>query len=268
MPDPKKNIKTKDTLYTWNGRQVNKQFSDSITFQKNYSDKMFNKGEKMYKNAKAFSKESNEGFDLMRRSVKLKPGPGTLKKKFQGGEQITTYNMKPYKMQPKGLGNNSYGMMPSNSKPKTKGKMATIPGAGKRRVVGGSGLIGYLGSGGLKAAGKMLKAFTNTPKQLFQAARYKPWKVGNKQYGHIDRLTGKVTNKFNKSVKDKPAYGIDQYSYAKTKGKASVETIKKGYPSVDPNLLKKYPTGPKLHKFHKDQSIKFAEQFNKFTKKK
>ena len=45
MPDPK-NTKTKDTLYTWNGRQVNKQFSDSITFQKNYSDKMFNKGTK------------------------------------------------------------------------------------------------------------------------------------------------------------------------------------------------------------------------------
>ena len=94
MPDPK-NTKTKDTLYTWNGRQVNKQFSDSINFQKNYSDKMFNKGEKIYQNAEAFSKERDMGFDLMKRSVKLKPGPGTLKKKFEGGEQITTYNMKP-----------------------------------------------------------------------------------------------------------------------------------------------------------------------------
>ena len=226
MPDPKKNIKTKDTLYTWNGKQVNKQFSDSISFQRKYAEKMYKEGKKDF------------DFDKIKKSMRLMPGPGTLKKKFQGGEQKTTYNMSPYKMQPKGMGNNSYGMMPSNSKPKDK--MKKIPGSDnpKNYVRGGAGGLGFLGSGGLKAAGKMLKAFTSTPKQLLQAARYKPWKVGDKQYGHIDRLTGKVTNKFNKSV------------------------------SVDPNLLKKYPTGPKLHKFHKDQSIKFAEQFNKFTKKK
>jgi hypothetical protein len=151
-----------------------------------------------------------------------------------------------YKMKPKGLGNNSYGELPSNSKPKNK--MAKIKGAGERIVVGGSGFIGYLGGAGIKAASRMFKAFTNTPKQLFAKA------------------TGKGL--FNKSTKNKPAYGIDQYSYAKTKGRSAVETIKKGYPSVDPNLLKKYPTGSKLHKFHKDQSLKFAEQFNKFTKKK
>lgn len=216
MPDPK-NTKTKDTLYTWNGRQVNKQFSDSITFQKNYSDKMFNKGKKMYKNAKAFSKESNEGFDLMRRSVKLKPGPGTLKKKFQGGEQITTYNMNPYKMKPKGLGNNSYGMMPSNSKPKNK--MAKIKGAGERRVVGGSGFIGYLGGGAAKLGMKIAARLTG----------HKAVKAGSKVYGY--EKGGKMTNTFkglfNKSVKDKPAYGIDQYKYANTKGKKVVQRIKK-----------------------------------------
>ena len=118
---------------------------------------------------------------------------------------------------------------PNNFSQKDQKIMATIPGAGERRVVGSSGFIGYLGGGGLKAAGKILKAFTSTPKQLLQAARYKPWKVGDKQYGHIDRLTGKVTNKFNKSVKDKPAYGIDQYSYAKTKGRDAVKRIKDGF---------------------------------------
>ena len=230
MPDPK-NTKTKDTLYTWNGRQVNKQFSDSITFQKNYSDKMFNKGEKMYKNAKAFSKESNDGFDLMRRSVKLKPGPGTLKKKFQGGEQITTYNMNPYKMKPKGLGNNSYGMMPSSSKPKNKGEMKKIPGAGERRVVGGSGFIGYLGGAGLKAAGRIFKAFANTPKQLLAKATGHTAIKGKGGKTLLYEKDGLATNSFkgllNKSVKDKPAYGIDQYKYANTKGKEVVKRIKK-----------------------------------------
>jgi hypothetical protein len=33
---------------------------------------------------------------------------------------------------------------------------------------------------------------------------------------------------FALSQKDKPAYGIDQYKYAKTKGKASINKIKKG----------------------------------------
>ena len=155
-----------------------------------------------------------------------------------------------YKMKPKGMGNNSYGMMPSNNKP--KGKMAKIKGAGERRVVGGSGFIGYLGGGAAKLGMKIAAKLTG----------HTAVKTGSKVYGY--EKGGKMTNTFkglfNKSVKDKPAYGIDQYSYAKTKGRASVEAIKKGYPSVDPNLLKKYPTGPKLHKFHKDEAKKFMNK--------
>ena len=115
--------------------------------------------------------------------------------------------------------------------------MATIPGAGKKRVVGGSGFIGYLGGAGLKAAGRMFKAFTNTPKQLLaKATGHTPVKAGNKVYGY--EKDGLMTNSF----------------------KGLLNRSKKQGPSVDPNLLKKYPTGPKLHKFHKDQVKKFMNK--------
>jgi hypothetical protein len=124
-----------------------------------------------------------------------------------------------YKMKPKGMGNNSYGMMPSNNKP--KGKMAKIKGAGERRVVGGSGFIGYLGGGAAKLGMKIAAKLTG----------HTAVKSGSKVYGY--EKGGKMTNTFkglfNKSVKDKPAYGIDQYKYANTKGRASVQKIKEGY---------------------------------------
>lgn len=129
-----------------------------------------------------------------------------------------------YKMKPKGIGNNSYGMMPSNSKPKTKGKATRsdirkfIQGAGERRVVGGSGFIGYLGGGAAKLGMKIFARLTG----------HKAVKAGSKVYGY--EKGGKMTNSFkglvNKSVKDKPAYGIDQYKYAKTTGKSVVKRIK------------------------------------------
>jgi len=49
------------------------------------------------------------------------------------------------------------------------------------------------------------------------------YRVGGKLYGHYTK-EGKLTNKFV----DKPAYGIDQYNYANTKGRNAIEIIKKG----------------------------------------
>jgi len=92
MPNPK-NTKTSDTIYSWNGRQVNKRFSDSINFQRNYANKMYEAGKKDF------------DFDKIKRGMNLMPGPGTLKKKFDGGSKTTTYNMSPYKMK------SPYGMM-------------------------------------------------------------------------------------------------------------------------------------------------------------
>lgn len=106
MPDPK-NTKTKDTLYTWNGKQVNKRFSDSISFQRNYANKIYEEGKKDF------------DFDKIKRGMKLMPGPGTLKKKFQGGQQTTTYNMKPYKMEPK---NKKIKTVPKNKSGAAKAK--------------------------------------------------------------------------------------------------------------------------------------------------
>lgn len=141
---------------------------------------------------------------------------------------------------------------PNNFSQKDQNKMATIPGAGERRVVGGSGFIGYLGGGAAKLGMKIAAKLTG----------HKAVKAGGKVYGY--EKGGKMTNTFkglfNKSVKDKPAYGIDQYKYAKTKGKAAINRIKKGFVSADAQLLKKYPTGPKLHKFHKDQAKKFMNK--------
>jgi len=128
-----------------------------------------------------------------------------------------------YKMKPKGMGNNSYGMMPSNSKPKTKGKMKKIPGSDnpKNYVRGGAGGLGFLGSGAAKLGMKVIAKLTG----------HKAVKAGGKVYGY--EKGGKMTNSFkglfNKSVKDKPAYGIDQYKYANTKGRDAVKRIKDGF---------------------------------------
>lgn len=86
-----------------------------------------------------------------------------------------------YKMKPKGTGNNSYGMMPSNNKPKNK--MVTIPGAGERRVVGGAGLFGYLAGGASKLA----------MHGLAKATGHAALKSGGKTYGYSLK-GGKLTN--------------------------------------------------------------------------
>ena len=269
MPDPK-NKKTKDTLYTWNGRQVNKRFSDSISFQKNYANKIYEEGKKDF------------DFDKIKRGMKLMPGPGTLKKKFQGGEQTTTYNMsaykmeekkkkiktvpknkskvikaksnydakvkkqmedyqnkkfeaefaakakmtekkmyggkqyvimppssssrsfgpptksKPFNMSPKGHGGQGYAMM--GSKPKTKGKMVKIKGAGERRVVGGSGFIGYLGPGGIA---KGLKSLAGTISKI--------------KNPHTAKFAGKLLN-FSKKLKPKEHVGPKFGSYSSKRG--------------------------------------------------
>ena len=109
---------------------------------------------------------------------------------------------------------------PSSFPQKDQKKIAFIKGAGKRRVVGGSGFIGYLGGGAAKLGMKIAARLTG----------HTAIKSGGKTFMY--EKGGKVTNTFkglfNKSVKDKPAYGIDQYKYAKTKGKAAINRIKKG----------------------------------------
>ena len=78
---------------------------------------------------------------------------------------------------------------PSNFSQKDQSKMAKIPGSDNPENFRkeGLGLVGLLG-GNIASFGK----------QVIRAVRYKPWIVKGKKYGDIDRLTGKVTNKFNK----------------------------------------------------------------------
>jgi len=110
---------------------------------------------------------------------------------------------------------------PNNFSQKDQNTMATIPGAGEQRIVGGSGFIGYLGGGAAKLGMKVLARLTG----------HKAVKAGGKIFGY--EKGGKMTNSFkgllNKSVKDKPAYGIDQYKYANTKGRDAVKRIKDGF---------------------------------------
>ena len=182
MPNPK-NTKTPDTLYTWNGRQVNKRFSDSIGFQRKYANKIYEEGKKDF------------DFDKVMRGMKLMPGPGTLKKKFQGGEQTTTYNMKPYKMKsPYGMMANqqnkksikkSYG---TKATPKPKGLIGFLDKIGPDKVAKGIrdfhiGAASFIGPGGI---GKGLKNLAgaiskirnpHTAKfagKLLKASKYKP----------------------------------------------------------------------------------------------
>ena len=182
MPNPK-NTKTSDTIYSWNGRQVNKRFSDSISFQRNYANKMFESGKKDF------------DFDKMKRGMNLMPGPGTLKKKFQGGEQTTTYNMSPYKMKsPYGMMANqqnkksikkSYG---TKATPKSKGLIGFLDKIGPDKVAKGIrdfhiGAASFIGPGGI---GKGLKNLAgaiskirnpHTAKfagKLLKASKYKP----------------------------------------------------------------------------------------------
>ena len=290
MPDPK-NKKTKDTLYTWNGRQVNKRFSDSISFQRKYANKIYEEGKKDF------------DFDKIKRGMNLMPGPGILKKKFEGGQQTTTYNMSAYKMEPKkkkiktvtlgsgaakaksdydakvkkqmedyqnkkfeaefaakakmsekkmyggkqytiispteatpsfggprakskgfqmspkGHGGQAYPMI-GNKDPKKKPKMVSLikrdkSGKSISNIVGCSGLFGYIGGGGFKAASKIFKAFSNTPKQYIgQIKKYgfKKTKALRKQ-GITDPKSLQyadkswTASKINKNVKSVPVVG-------------------------------------------------------------
>ena len=111
---------------------------------------------------------------------------------------------------------------PNNFSQKDQNTMATIPGsdnpANYRKQ--GSGLLGFIGGAAGKAAMKVAAKLTG----------HTAIKSGGKTFMY--EKGGKVTNTFkglfNKSVKDKPAYGIDQYKYAKTKGKDAIKRIKDG----------------------------------------
>jgi hypothetical protein len=146
---------------------------------------------------------------------------------------------------------------PNNFSQKDQGIMKQLPPPPK--TIGGLGLVEYFGPGIAAKLPKIFKYITGykdyakvTSKAI---PRNKPYIVGGKKYGYITK-DGKVTSSkyenmtqyspknrkptfkspkiiekakaFALSKKDKPAYGIDQYKYAKTKGKASINRIKKG----------------------------------------
>jgi hypothetical protein len=82
---------------------------------------------------------------------------------------------KGYMMQPKGMGGQAYTMMGGQDPKKKKTKMVDLVPKDKSgkpipQVTGGAGLFGYIGGGGLKAVGKMFKAFTKAPKQYMKSA--------------------------------------------------------------------------------------------------
>ena len=149
-------------------------------------------------------------------------------------------------MKPKGMGGQAYGMMGGQDPKKKKTKMVDLVARDKSgkpipNVVGGSGLFGYIGGGGLKAASKIFKAFSNAPKQYIgkggsniksaikqikstkvaqalgntpkqlaaKATGHKTVKSGGKIYGY--EKGGKITNSFkglfNKSTKSVPVVG-------------------------------------------------------------
>ena len=170
MPNPK-NTKTSDTLYTWNGNQVNKRFSDSITFRRNYANKIYEAGKKDF------------DFDKIKRGMNLMPGPGTLKKKFDGGSKTTTYNMSPYKMK------SPYGMMANQQSKKSiknaygnkqASKAAKLAKGIRDFHIGAAGFIGPGGVGkGLKSLAGAISKIKNphTAKfagKLLKASKYKP----------------------------------------------------------------------------------------------
>jgi|TARA_R100001460_G_scaffold77242_1_gene118209 hypothetical protein len=187
MPDPK-NTKTSDTIYSWNGRQVNKRFSDSISFQRNYANKMYEAGKKDF------------DFDKIKRGMNLMPGPGTLKKKFQGGEQTTTYNMSPYKMK------SPYGMMAGQQDKKSiKDAYGNKQGSTAAKLAKGIrdfhiGAAGFIGPGGI---GKGLKSLAGAISKIKNPTTAK--------------FAGKLLN-FSKKLKPKEHVGPKFGSYSSKRG--------------------------------------------------
>ena len=193
MPDPK-NTKSPDTLYTWNGKQVNKRFSDSISFQRKYANKIYEAGKKDF------------DFDKIKRGMRLMPGPGTLKKKFQGGEQTTTYNMSPYKMKsPYGMMANQQDKKSINKSYGTKANMVSLvkrdaQGNPIQEVRGGAGLFAYIGPGGIA------KGLTSLAGAIS--------KIKNP---HTAKFAGKLLN-FSKKLKPKEHVGPKFGSYSSKRG--------------------------------------------------
>ena len=115
MADPNK--KTKDTLYTWNNKNVNKQFSDSINLRRNFSKKMFKQG------------MNDRNFDLAAKGAKFSPGPGTLTKKYDGGEHTVVYGKSGYGNNIKTSEKHYYkGKPPKNYKMNIGDKQKDTPG--------------------------------------------------------------------------------------------------------------------------------------------
>jgi len=125
---------------------------------------------------------------------------------------------KPYfNMQPGKNGNtNSPGTFRTNQMAKIQG--SDNP-ANYRRE--GIGLLNFVTGAAANAAMRIAAKFTG----------HTAVKAGGKIFGY--EKSGKMTNSlqglFNRSVKDKPAYGIDQYKYANTKGKDAIKRIKDGF---------------------------------------
>jgi hypothetical protein len=127
-----------------------------------------------------------------------------------------------FKMVPKGLGKNSYGESPSSEKKKYSptGEMKQIPGSDNPENFKkeGLGLFGFLSGGASKQIVGLLGKLKG----------FKSIKSGGKSTGIVELPGGKWTNSIKgvTSTPKKPAYGIDQYKYANTKGKSVVERIK------------------------------------------
>jgi len=127
---------------------------------------------------------------------------------------------------------------PNNFSQKDQGTMKQLPAPPK--TVGGLGFVEYFGPGIAAKLPKIFKYITGykdyakvTSKAI---PKNKPYIVGGKKYGYFTK-EGKLTSskyenmtKYSpKNKKDKPAYGIDQYKYAKSaKSKKALATAKKG----------------------------------------
>ena len=158
MPDPKK-----EALMSFRKKAVEQM--------KKYQDKKFDA--EFAAQAKMSEKKMYGGKQYTITSPNYSSLAGPYANKAKG---------KSFQMSPKGHGGQGYAMM--GSKPKRNGKMVKIKGAGERRVVGGSGFIGYLGGGAAKLGMKALAKLTG----------HKAVKAGGKVYGY--EKGGKMTNSF------------------------------------------------------------------------
>jgi hypothetical protein len=127
-------------------------------------------------------------------------------------------------MSPKPYFNMQPGRNGSTNSPGTfrTNQMARIQGSDNpaNYIRQGSGLLEFIGGAATKVAMRLAAKLTG----------HKAIKSGGKtfMYEKGDKVTNSFQGLFNKTVKDKPAYGIDQYKYANTKGKDALKRIKDG----------------------------------------